>query len=158
MNSSEQPTHRRQLRRLALGIRFHILRTPFLNCCDLLKNPGPRFFRLHLPSLQVQALCPVLPHALHFRWTSSRRCSPPAHNRSPWKADRISTSRKFPSKHDPAISYTTTLFWGGSLDKPNIACTCPAFVYQKAFLRAMSRGVGRHDRIPTSAHNPSMTR
>jgi hypothetical protein len=45
-------------------------------------------------------------------------------------AKRIFRQRTFVSK-DGSLTYTTTIFWGGTRNNPNITCTCPKFTFSR---------------------------
>src|SRR5664280_2879751 len=48
-----------------------------------------------------------------------------------WEAERIFRRTKSRSSKDPAVEYTTTIYWGGSMTNPNITCTCPIATFQR---------------------------
>jgi hypothetical protein len=43
---------------------------------------------------------------------------------------KIYRSKTFRSKADPSVIYTTVLMWGGTMERPNITCTCPLATFQ----------------------------
>jgi hypothetical protein len=45
--------------------------------------------------------------------------------------ERIFRSKTYPSSKNPSLTYTTTIFWGGTRDNPNITCTCPQFTFSR---------------------------
>jgi hypothetical protein len=47
-----------------------------------------------------------------------------------WTTTRTFRQKTFRSSSNPSLTYTTTIFWGGTMEDPNINCTCPRFVYQ----------------------------
>ena len=46
-------------------------------------------------------------------------------------AERRFAHRTFRSKRDPSVEYVTTIFWGGTMEYPNIHCTCPLATFQR---------------------------
>jgi hypothetical protein len=48
-----------------------------------------------------------------------------------WAASRTFRQTKFPSKRNPSLPHETTIFWGGTLERPNIVCTCPLSTFQR---------------------------
>jgi hypothetical protein len=37
----------------------------------------------------------------------------------------------YPSKRNPSVTYTTTIYWGGTMQNPNATCTCPLGTFQR---------------------------
>src|ERR1035437_5035631 len=52
-----------------------------------------------------------------------------------WTRDKIFRSTISRSNRDPSVTYTTTLYWGGTLERPNIVCTCPLSTFQRKLCR-----------------------
>jgi hypothetical protein len=48
-----------------------------------------------------------------------------------WRKERTFRSTTFLSSKDPSLTYTTTIFWGGTRNNPNITCTCPKFTFSR---------------------------
>jgi hypothetical protein len=49
-----------------------------------------------------------------------------------WKlkqSERVCRSQKFRSKANPNLIHTTTLFYGGTQDRPKMGCTCQKFQF-----------------------------
>jgi hypothetical protein len=52
-----------------------------------------------------------------------------------WEAQRIFRRRIFRSKRDPSVEYETTIYWGGTMELPNVHCTCPLATFQSKLCR-----------------------
>jgi hypothetical protein len=44
---------------------------------------------------------------------------------------RIFHRKTFRSSADPTVTYTATIYWGGTMERPNSACDCPLGTFQK---------------------------
>jgi hypothetical protein len=45
--------------------------------------------------------------------------------------EKIYAQRTFLSKRYPAVIYTATIYWGGTMQNPNATCTCPLGTFQR---------------------------
>jgi hypothetical protein len=45
-------------------------------------------------------------------------------------ATRIFRQKTYRSKRNAEAIYTTSILWGGTMQNPNIACTCPVGTFQ----------------------------
>jgi hypothetical protein len=52
-----------------------------------------------------------------------------------WERERIFRRTTYPSRKNPSLTYTTTIFWGGTRNNPNITCTCPKFTFSSKTCR-----------------------
>jgi hypothetical protein len=46
-----------------------------------------------------------------------------------YKQERTFRSKTYPSRKNPSVFYTVTIYWGGTKERPNIDCTCPTFTF-----------------------------
>ena len=47
------------------------------------------------------------------------------------KEKRVYTSRHFSSRSNLDVEYAVKVYYGGTLDRPNIDCECPRFKFKK---------------------------